>query len=86
MRVLHVLPSIAQAYGGPSASLAGFCRASTGAGIEVEIASPVLQRRTSPWLRGEIGGVPIRLFASGGQGAFVMSPPLGLLAIALKRV
>jgi glycosyltransferase involved in cell wall biosynthesis len=76
MRVLHVLPSIAQAYGGPTRSLAGFCRASTHAGIDVEIAAPRPSDADVDWLKVETGGIPMRLFASAGQGASVISPRL----------
>ena len=39
MRVLHVIPSVAPRYGGPSYAIAGYCRALTAHGIEPVIAT-----------------------------------------------
>ncbi len=40
MKVLHVAPSIAQSYGGPTYSLAGYIVASRLAGIDVTVTAP----------------------------------------------
>ena len=39
MKVLHVIPSIASRYGGPSSAIRGMCGALSQAGIEVELAT-----------------------------------------------
>lgn len=39
MRVLHVIPSVAPRYGGPSYAVAGYCRALAARGVEVVIAT-----------------------------------------------
>ena len=40
MRILHVAPSVARAYGGPTYSLAGYSAAATSRDAEVVIAAP----------------------------------------------
>jgi len=39
MRVLHVIPSVASRYGGPSAAIAPMCRALAQAGVDPLIAT-----------------------------------------------
>jgi glycosyltransferase involved in cell wall biosynthesis len=76
MRILHVLPSIARSYGGPTASLLGYVRASRAAGLEVEVASPAPPPDDAAWWRREAPELVRHTFPSVGGGAFVTSPAL----------
>jgi glycosyltransferase involved in cell wall biosynthesis len=74
MRVLHVAPSIARAFGGPTQSLIGYAKASLRAGWEVTIGAP--ESRDERWLRDTLPEVQLRLFPARGRDAFIVSPPL----------
>ncbi len=76
MRVLHIAPSVARAFGGPTYSLAGFANAATGAGASVVIAAPRPSAEDAEWLADQLPGVRIELFEGFGRNAFVASPAL----------
>src|SRR5215217_5735839 len=76
MRVLHVTPSIARSYGGPTHSLLGYVHASREAGLEVEVAAPDPGAEDMAWLRQELTGAQTHLFPSVGSGAFVSAGSL----------
>lgn len=76
MRVLHVAPSVARAYGGPTQSLVGYTLAARDAGAEVAIAAPRPAEADAAWLAAALPGVPLHLFPAAGSGAFVISPAL----------
>ncbi len=76
MKVLHVAPSIARAYGGPTQSLAGYAAAAGCAGIDASIAAP---RCDDDDLRAFVRRAPdakLHLFRAFGTGAFATSPAL----------
>jgi glycosyltransferase involved in cell wall biosynthesis len=75
--VLHVAPSVARSYGGPTQSLVGFALAARAAGAEVEVAAPRCDAADEAWLGERMPGVPLHLFGSAGGGGFVFSPGLG---------
>ena len=79
MRVLHVIPSVAPRYGGPSVAVVGYCRALASRRVEVLIATtnadgdgvlPVETDRITDWQ-----GVPAIFFPRIGEG-FKYSAPL----------
>lgn len=80
MRVLHVIPSVAPRYGGPSAAIFEICRSLAQTGVEVTVAStdadgpgrlPVaLERRI------DYQGVPAIFFSRQWSEAFKYSRPL----------
>ena len=76
MKVLHVAPSIAQSYGGPTYSLAGYVVASRLAGIDVTIASPRCAPEDIDAFISRAGKTDLHLFRSLGSGAFAASPAL----------
>ena len=76
MRILHISPSIAGAYGGPTQSLAGYARAALSEGMGVVVAAPRCGREDEAWLNAEIAGAEVRLFPGFGSGAFASSPAL----------
>lgn len=76
MRVLHVAPSIARSYGGPTESLAGFAVASGHAGIEVSIAAPLCASDEADSFAARAPNAALHLFPAFGTGAFVISPTL----------
>jgi len=79
MKILHVIPSIAPRYGGPSAAAIGMCRASGARGLDVCLATtnadgngqlPVVTGRLIPY-----EGIAAIFFARIGEG-FKYSRPL----------
>lgn len=76
MKVLHVAPSIARSYGGPTQSLAGYAVASRQAGIEVSIAAPQCAKADVDAFVSRAGETDLHLFRSFGTGAFAISPTL----------
>lgn len=76
MKVLHVAPSIAQSYGGPTYSLAGYVVASRLAGIDVTVASPRCAPEDIDAFISRAGKTDLHLFRSLGGGAFATSPTL----------
>ena len=75
MKVLHVTPSIARAYGGPTYSLAGFARAAIGEGAEVAVAAPA-PTAGDKWLAGMLPEASVYTFRTYGRGAFLASTDL----------
>jgi len=76
VKVLHVTPSIAQSYGGPTQSLAGYAVASRHAGIEVSIAAPRCGAADLNAFVNHAGDAELYLFPASGGGAFSVSPAL----------
>ncbi|MEO7501030.1 MAG: glycosyltransferase, partial [Gemmatimonadaceae bacterium] len=76
MKVLHVAPSIARSYGGPTQSLAGYAVAARNAGIDVSIAAPRCDYDDLNAFRRRAGGTRLHLFRAYGTGAFAASPSL----------
>lgn len=76
MRVLHVTPSVARSYGGPTYSLIGYSRATLATGAEVTIAAPRPHEDERAWLSKEAPAADQQLFASFGSGAFIGAPAL----------
>lgn len=76
MKVLHVAPSVARAYGGPTYSLIGYSRAALATGAEITIAAPRPERDDCEWLSREIPEANQQLFESFGSGAFIGAPAL----------
>lgn len=76
MKVLHVAPSIAQSYGGPTHSLAGYAVASQCANIEVSIAAPRCSATDLNAFATRAVDADLQLFPASGSGAFSVSPAL----------
>ena len=82
MRVLHIAPSIARSYGGPTQSLLGYVIAGRRLGIEVSIAAPAPGARhagapdDAAAITDHAEGAHLELFRSFGSGAFATSPSL----------
>lgn len=70
MRILHVIPSLSPASGGPAEALRQLVRAYPAAGVEAEIAC--LDDPDSPWISGNAGSV----YALGRTGKYERSPHL----------
>jgi glycosyltransferase involved in cell wall biosynthesis len=71
-----VTPSIAQSYGGPTQSLAGYSVASRHAAIEVSIAAPRCGAADLNAFVNHAGDAELYLFPASGGGAFSVSPAL----------
>jgi glycosyltransferase involved in cell wall biosynthesis len=76
VKVLHVAPSIAQSYGGPTHSLAGYAVASRYANIEVSIAAPRCGAADLNAFATRAVDAELHLFPASGSGAFSVSPAL----------
>lgn len=76
MKVLHVVPSIARGYGGPTRSLGGYARAAAVAGIECAIAAPAAAPTDVQALRETAPEAQLLQFNSSGDAAFVHSASL----------
>ena len=77
MRVLHVIPSLAERSGGPAAAIVPMCRALRGQGVEVEI---VTTNEGGPWISTDgwshFGGVPVKVFPVQLGASYKYSRPL----------
>ncbi len=76
MKVLHVAPSLAQSYGGPTQSLAGYTVVSRLAGIDVSIVAPRCAPADLAPFVARAGQTDLHLFRTVGSGAFAISPAL----------
>ena len=83
MRVLHVMPSLARAYGGPTQSLLGFLAASSAAGIASDVFAPHAPAEDLAWVRERMpAGTGLRTFAAHGLGHMKVSP--GMLRVIAR--
>lgn len=76
MKVLHVAPSIARSYGGPTQSLAGYTVAARKAGIDASIAAPRCGGDDVAAFVQQVPDTKLHLFRAFGSGAFATSPGL----------
>jgi glycosyltransferase involved in cell wall biosynthesis len=76
VKVLHVAPSIARAYGGPTQSLAGYAVAARCVGIDASIAAPRCDDEDLSAFVRRAPDAKLHLFRSFGSGAFATSPAL----------
>jgi glycosyltransferase involved in cell wall biosynthesis len=76
VKVLHVAPSIAQSYGGPTYSLAGYVVASRLAGIDVTVVAPRCASEDVDAFLSRAGETELHFFRAVGSGAFAASPSL----------
>lgn len=75
IRVVHVIPSLARSYGGPTQALAGYLEASRSIGIHAEVAAPA-PPRGDRWFTDQVSGALVHAFPSIGRNAAVFSPGL----------
>ncbi|WP_251963100.1 glycosyltransferase [Salinibacter ruber] len=76
MTVLHVMPNVSRAFGGPTESLIGYARAARPQGIDVHVAAPSVSEDDEAWLREQLPEASFHFFASAGQHAYVVAPGL----------
>lgn len=76
VRILHVAPSVARSYGGPTQSLVGYVEAAQRRGARCTIAAPRCSDDDREWLTGALPGVDCHLFDTAGAGAFIHSRTL----------
>lgn len=75
MRVLHVMPSLARAYGGPTQSLLGYLHASACAGIRATVVAPACADDDRRWFVEQLPeGCDVRTFAAHGPGHLRVAP------------
>lgn len=76
MKILHVMPSLARTFGGPTQSWVGYARAAALQGVEVAVAAPAVSEADGAWLASRVPGVTFRFFGSAGKGGMAWSPGL----------
>ncbi len=76
MKVLHVMPSLARTFGGPTQSWVGYAQAAQTQGVEVDVAAPAVSEADAAWLADNVPGTTFNFFKGGGKGALVFSPGL----------
>lgn len=77
MNVLHVMPSLARAYGGPTQSLLGFLRASAAAGIRTDVVAPHASAEDVEWVRRQLPeATGLLTFPAAGPGHMKLAPAL----------
>ena len=76
MTILHVMPNVSRAFGGPTESLIGYTQAARTQDIDVHVAAPAVSAEDEAWLRNQLPEASFHFFASAGQHAYVMAPVL----------
>src|SRR5215204_249904 len=76
MRVLHVIPSVAERSGGPATAIVPMCRALEQHGIEVLLVTTDAGFPKDPVPRSDYRGVPAMFFPTKLGGSFKYSRPL----------
>ncbi|MEM8484865.1 MAG: glycosyltransferase [Bacteroidota bacterium] len=76
LKVLHVMPSLSRAFGGPTQSWVGYARAAKTSGMAVSVAAPAVNEADREWLQAQTDAVSYSFFPSAGKGAMVFSPAL----------
>jgi glycosyltransferase involved in cell wall biosynthesis len=74
--VLHVVPDISRAFGGPTQALLGYLAASLTAGIDAAVAAPQPPAEDLAWFRGQAGDTSVHAFPAWGRGPARLSPAL----------
>ncbi len=76
MTILHVMPNVSRAFGGPTESLIGYAQAARTQDIDVHVAAPAVSAEDEAWLREQLPEATLHFFASAGQHAYVVAPGL----------
>ncbi len=76
LSVLHVMPSLSRAFGGPTQSWVGYARAAQTCGVAVSVAAPSVSSADKAWLEAQASRASYTFFPSAGKGAMVFSPAL----------
>ena len=76
MTILHVMPNVSRAFGGPTESLIGYAQAARTQGMNVHVAAPTVSAEDEAWLKEQLPEATFHFFASAGQHAYVVAPGL----------
>ncbi|WP_251929734.1 glycosyltransferase [Salinibacter ruber] len=76
MTVLHVMPNVSRAFGGPTESLIGYAQAARMQDLDVHVAAPSVSADDEAWLREQLPEAKFNFFRSAGQHAYVVAPGL----------
>lgn len=76
MRILHIMPSLARSFGGPTQSLVGYVLAASSIRHQVEVAAPGVAADDFAWLQRELPDTACHFFNSIGRGSAVIAPGL----------
>ena len=76
MNILHIMPSLARAFGGPTQSWVGYAKAAQTQGAKITVAAPKVSAEDYFWLKEKVDDVDFSFFPAAGKGAMVFSPGL----------
>lgn len=76
MKVLHVMPSIARSFGGPTESLLGYLEAGRCAGIAADVVAPACGAEDARRFRGRAGASEVTTLGAVGRGPLATSPAM----------
>ena len=76
MRVLHVMPSIARAFGGPTESLLGYLEAGRRVGIAGDVVAPECGAEDERRFRERAAGAAVTTLPTVGRGPLAASPAM----------
>ena len=76
MRVLHVMPDISRAFGGPTQALLGYLAAGRVVGIDATVAAPEPPMADLDWVRRQVGSATVHVFPTRGRGSARVSTAL----------
>jgi glycosyltransferase involved in cell wall biosynthesis len=74
MRVLHVIPDLSRAFGGPTSALLGFLAASRAAGIDAAVAAPSPSDEDLDWFRRQAGETEVHVYPTRWRGSARVAP------------
>jgi len=76
MTVLHVMPNVSRAFGGPTESLIGYAQVARTQDIDVHVAAPSVSADDEAWLQEQLPDTTFHFFASAGRHAWRVAPEL----------
>ncbi|HEX8847965.1 MAG TPA: glycosyltransferase [Gemmatimonadaceae bacterium] len=76
LRIVHVAPNIARAFGGPTEAIAGWARAAAVAGHDVKVLAPHVADEELAWFRRQATGVQVSTFPLRGRPPLLVTPGL----------
>jgi len=73
MTILHVIPNVSRAFGGPTESLIGYAQAARTQDLDVHVAAPSVPEDDEAWLREQLPDLSFHFYASVGRHAWVVA-------------
>ena len=76
-RVVHVMPDVSRAFGGPTFALVGYVGALREVGIAADVLAPACDAADAAWLRDAMPGSQVHLLPHRSGGVFATAAALG---------